>query len=373
MTRITAYVVGILLSIFFLVNTSSYNNIANAASVKGIKTVKKAKSRRFRLAGCHNLSTSRLNAKASRFHRSIVRAARKYNVSSNLIKAVITTESCFKPRARGTSGEKGLMQLMYATGKRFNVKNRYSPQQNINGGAKYLSFLLRRYSGSKRHAVAAYNTGEGRIRLNGYIPNKAYVYKVMSAYHKFNRSRFNSRGLRNKTYRGKRLRIKNRRYIYRVKRGDTISKIAKRHRISTRKLIKSNRLKRPYRLKVGSKIYLNKRTNRRTVKYKKSRNKYYRVRRNDNLRKISRRTGISIRKIKRLNRLRKGQKLVTGKRLNLKRRVKIKSKKRFYVVRPGNTIYSVMRKTGVSMKRIIRKNNLKKPYRLRINQRLRIK
>lgn len=136
-------------------------------------------------AGCQTLSSDSLQQRASIYHPTIQSAASQHGVSTSLIKAVITVESCFRSKARGSLGEKGLMQLMPATARRFNIRNGYSAQQNINGGARYLSYLLQRYNGSVRHTVAAYNAGEGRIKPAGRIPNKYYVSKVMQAYGKF--------------------------------------------------------------------------------------------------------------------------------------------------------------------------------------------
>ena len=136
-------------------------------------------------AGCQTLSSNSLQEKASTYHPTIQSAASQHGVSASLIKAVITVESCFRSKARGSLGEKGLMQLMPATARRFNISNGYSPQQNINGGTRYLSYLLERYNGNVQHTVAAYNAGEGNIKPNGRIPNKSYVSKVMQAYGKF--------------------------------------------------------------------------------------------------------------------------------------------------------------------------------------------
>lgn len=135
--------------------------------------------------GCQNLSTPALEQKADPFNGSIHSASQKYGVSKDLIKAVITIESCFKPTARGTSGEKGLMQLMSGTARRFGVSNGYSAWQNIHGGARYLSYLLGHYQGNAKRAVAAYNAGEGNVGVGGKIPNAYYVNKVMHAYGKF--------------------------------------------------------------------------------------------------------------------------------------------------------------------------------------------
>ena len=136
-------------------------------------------------AGCQTLSSDNLQERASAFQPTIQSAASQHGVSTSLIKAVITVESCFRSKARGSLGEKGLMQLMPATARRFNISNGYSAQQNINGGARYLSYLLQRYSGNVQRTVAAYNAGEGRIKPTGRIPNKYYVSKVMQAYGKF--------------------------------------------------------------------------------------------------------------------------------------------------------------------------------------------
>ncbi|WP_051543053.1 transglycosylase SLT domain-containing protein [Thiothrix lacustris] len=136
-------------------------------------------------AGCQTLSSDNLQERASAYQPAIQTAASQHGVSASLIKAVITVESCFRSKARGSLGEKGLMQLMPATARRFNISNGYSPQQNIHGGARYLGLLLQRYDGSVQHTVAAYNAGEGNVKPNGRIPNKSYVSKVLEAYGKF--------------------------------------------------------------------------------------------------------------------------------------------------------------------------------------------
>ncbi len=135
--------------------------------------------------GCQSLSSSTLEEKASPYGQTIASASSKYGVSTDLIKAVITIESCFKPNARGSSGEKGLMQLMPGTARRFEIHDGYNTWQNIHGGTRYLSFLLGHYEGNAQRAVAAYNAGEGNVNPNGRIPNTGYVAKVMHAYNKF--------------------------------------------------------------------------------------------------------------------------------------------------------------------------------------------
>ncbi|MEV4848921.1 lytic transglycosylase domain-containing protein [Acinetobacter lwoffii] len=118
---------------------------------------------------------------------SIIRqAAQTYGVSEGLIKAVMHTESGFNVHARSPVGAQGLMQLMPATARRFNVSNAYDPQQNIMAGAKYLAWLLKRFNGNTSLALAGYNAGEGNVSKYGGIPpfreTQDYVRRVTSRY-----------------------------------------------------------------------------------------------------------------------------------------------------------------------------------------------
>ena len=120
------------------------------------------------------------------FDQLIRQAAQQHGISEGLIKAVMHTESGFNINARSPVGAQGLMQLMPATARRFNVSNAYDPQQNILGGAKYLSWLLKRINGNTQLAVAAYNAGEGNVDKYGGVPpfreTQDYVRRVTSRY-----------------------------------------------------------------------------------------------------------------------------------------------------------------------------------------------
>lgn len=119
-----------------------------------------------------------------KFEDLVSKAAEKYNISANLIHAVIRAESSYNPDAVSLKGAGGLMQLMPATARRFDVEDRFSPEENINGGAQYLKFLLGHYHGDVTLAVAAYNAGEGAVDRYGDVPpyaeTRAYVERVVS-------------------------------------------------------------------------------------------------------------------------------------------------------------------------------------------------
>ena len=105
-------------------------------------------------------------------------ASQKFGVSEDLIKAVIETESHFNPGTVSSAGAKGLMQLMDGTARGLGVSNSFDPEQNINGGTKYLSYQLKRYSGDENTALAAYNAGPGRLRRLGISNDQELADKL---------------------------------------------------------------------------------------------------------------------------------------------------------------------------------------------------
>jgi len=112
----------------------------------------------------------------------INQAANTHNLDPALIRAVIHAESAFKVFALSRSGAMGLMQLMPETAKELGVKNAFKPEQNIDGGAKYLAQMLRRFDGDIDLACAAYNAGPTNVTHYKGIPpypeTQAYVKRV---------------------------------------------------------------------------------------------------------------------------------------------------------------------------------------------------
>jgi soluble lytic murein transglycosylase-like protein len=122
-----------------------------------------------------------------RYEPIILSAAERHNVDPRLIRAVIRAESSYNPSAVSHKGAVGLMQLMPQTAHRYGVTDREDPDQNINGGAEYLSDLISLFSSDIRLAVAAYNAGEQNvIKYGNKIPpfkeTREYVAKVMKFY-----------------------------------------------------------------------------------------------------------------------------------------------------------------------------------------------
>lgn len=116
----------------------------------------------------------------------IVDAGRRHGVDPVLLYATMHQESSFKPRAMSYKGARGLMQLMPATAARFGVQNIWDPRQNIDGGARYMRFLLDRFGGDVRLALAGYNAGEGAVdKYSGVPPYKEtrdYVRRIGERY-----------------------------------------------------------------------------------------------------------------------------------------------------------------------------------------------
>lgn len=118
----------------------------------------------------------------SAFRDSINAASRKFGVDPALVRAVIHAESAFRPNAKSKKGALGLMQLMPDTARDMGVADALSPEENINGGVRYLAWLLEKTNGDTTLATAAYNAGPNAVERHNGIPpyeeTRTYVKRV---------------------------------------------------------------------------------------------------------------------------------------------------------------------------------------------------
>src|SRR6266550_3913880 len=114
--------------------------------------------------------------------------ASNHGVDPALVRAVMKTESNFDRWARSPKGAQGLMQLIPATARRFGVRDSFDPEQNVEGGVRYLKFLLQKFNGNLDLSLAAYNAGENLVEKLGRIPaipeTTNYVRKIRAIYAK---------------------------------------------------------------------------------------------------------------------------------------------------------------------------------------------
>ena len=117
------------------------------------------------------------------FSGLIHKAAERYHLDPALISSIIETESNFDPKAVSDAGAQGLMQLMPQTAHELKVTDPFDPAQNIDGGSRYLSHLMKRYHGDAKLALAAYNWGMGNLEKQPErmpAETKHYIADVMA-------------------------------------------------------------------------------------------------------------------------------------------------------------------------------------------------
>ena len=107
---------------------------------------------------------------ATGIDEAIEQIAAQVSLPSQVIHSVIKVESNYDPFAISPKGAQGLMQLIPSTARRFGVSNVFNPAENIQGGSKYLKYLLNLFEGNYALALAAYNAGEAAVARYGGVP-----------------------------------------------------------------------------------------------------------------------------------------------------------------------------------------------------------
>jgi Transglycosylase SLT domain len=122
--------------------------------------------------------------RAHPYRLEVEQLAQRHGLPPSLVSALMAVESDFDPAAVSSKGAQGLMQLMPLIARYYRVYNPFDPQQNIEGGIRYLSDMLRLFDNQLPLALAAYNGGEGLVRKHGGVPPvlESYVNKVLTLY-----------------------------------------------------------------------------------------------------------------------------------------------------------------------------------------------
>ena len=135
--------------------------------------------------GSYSEASPSLSMNKRKYTDMIAKAADRHQVDVKLLHAVIQAESAYNATAISSAGAVGLMQLMPDTARRYGVTDRRDPDQNIDGGTRYLKYLLQLFDSNLNLVVAAYNAGENAvIKYNNTIPpypeTRNYVRDVLS-------------------------------------------------------------------------------------------------------------------------------------------------------------------------------------------------
>lgn len=168
---------------------SNFNKILGASSnTSDVQNSKEASE--FKAILDEKLSQNTVNSDPSKnnIENLIDKYAQKNNLDPDFIKAVVKQESGFNPDAKSKCGAMGLMQLMPSTAKGLGVANAFDPEQNIEGGVKYLKSMMNRFNNDPKLALAAYNAGPGAVQKYGGVPpyreTQNYVNNILASYEK---------------------------------------------------------------------------------------------------------------------------------------------------------------------------------------------
>jgi len=135
------------------------------------------------------IKEKRFDPRSIKYEHLISKISKKYMMDDSLVKAVIRVESNFDTNAVSKAGAIGLMQLMPETAKDLRVSDPFDPEQNIEGGVRYLKYLIDRFEDNLPVAIAAYHAGEGAVKKYNGIPpfdsTQRYVEMVLKQFKKY--------------------------------------------------------------------------------------------------------------------------------------------------------------------------------------------
>ncbi len=133
-------------------------------------------------------ATAPVPATSAKIDQIVDQASEAHKIDPDFINSVIRAESGFNVRAVSPKGAQGLMQLMPGTATNLGVNNAFDPQANVDGGTRYLRFLLEKYNYDVAKALAAYNAGPQRVDhyhgIPPYYETRAYVARIIRDYNR---------------------------------------------------------------------------------------------------------------------------------------------------------------------------------------------
>lgn len=137
-------------------------------------------------ASCMGLTKESMQARAASYAPVIRKHASAHGLSPDLVSAVMRVESCYDSRAVSRAGARGLMQLMPGTARDLGVHDSFDPDQNIGGGVRYLSMMLRRFNQDLKLGLAAYNAGPEAVAAHKGVPpypeTRSYIARILKLY-----------------------------------------------------------------------------------------------------------------------------------------------------------------------------------------------
>ena len=173
-------------SINRILGTDEDLSVQNKSAAKEFKNILDEKLNENTKTAENNIEKTTFKNSRENIENMIEKYAAKNNLDPDFIKAVVKQESGFNPDAKSKCGAMGLMQLMPQTAKGLGVVDAFDPEQNIEGGVKYLKSMLNRFNNDPKLALAAYNAGPGAVQKYGDIPpyreTQNYVKNIMSSY-----------------------------------------------------------------------------------------------------------------------------------------------------------------------------------------------